>query len=99
MSVIATALKLMRADGMDSDAIVAAVAEMEREMTSGVDRAAGKRREWDREGMREQRNLSGGNRWNRVDAEPFPPRRSPRRLRTARQRSIVSATNSPPFLC
>lgn len=40
MSVIAAALKLMRADGMDSDAIVAAVAEMEREMTSGVDRAA-----------------------------------------------------------
>ncbi|MBP2469055.1 hypothetical protein ACVMB3_006291 [Sinorhizobium meliloti] len=48
MSVIAAALKLMRADGMDSDAIVAAVAEMEREMTSGVDRAAEKRREWDR---------------------------------------------------
>ncbi|RVH74818.1 hypothetical protein CN198_01810 [Sinorhizobium meliloti] len=89
MSVIAAALKLMRADGMDSDAIVAAVAEMEREMTSGVDRAAEKRREWDREGVRKQRHLSGGNRWNRVAAaEPFPPRRSPRRSPIARQRSI-----------
>lgn len=88
VSVIAAALKLMRADGMDSDAIVAAVAEMEREMTSGVDRAAEKRREWDREGVRKQRNLSGGNRWNRVAAEPFPPRRSPRRSPIARQRSI-----------
>ncbi|WP_234836862.1 hypothetical protein [Sinorhizobium meliloti] len=76
MSVIATALKHMLADGMDSDAIVAAVAEMEREMTPGVDRASEKRREWDREGMRKQWNcaLSGGNRWKRVDAEPFPPR-------------------------
>lgn len=88
VSVIAIALKHMLADGIDSDAIVAAVAEMEREMTSGVDRAAEKRREWDREGMRKQRNLSGGNRWNRVAAEPFPPRRSPRRSPTARQRSI-----------
>ncbi|WP_234892160.1 hypothetical protein [Sinorhizobium meliloti] len=71
MSVIATALKHMLADGMDSDAIVAAVAEMEREMTPGVDRAAEKRREWDREGMRKQWNcaLSGGGGWNRVDAE------------------------------
>ncbi len=64
MSAIATALKHMRAGGMDSDAIVAAVAEMEREMTPGADHAAEKRRLWDHEGMRKQRNcaLSGGNR-------------------------------------
>ncbi|RVH85067.1 hypothetical protein CN204_12550 [Sinorhizobium meliloti] len=91
MSVIATALKHMLADSMDSDAIVAAVAELEREMTPGVDRASEKRREWDREGMRKQWNcaLSGGNRWKRVDAEPFPPRRSPRRSPTRRQRSTA----------
>lgn len=71
VSVIATALKHMLADGMDSDAIVAAVAEMEREMTPGADRTAEKRREWDREGMRKQRNcaLSGGTGGNRVGAE------------------------------
>ncbi|MCO5962338.1 DNA replication protein [Sinorhizobium meliloti] len=62
MSVIATALKHMLAAGMDPEAIVAAVAEMEREMAPDVDRAAEKRREWDRERKRKQRNsaLSGG---------------------------------------
>lgn len=62
MSVIATALKHMLAAGMDHDAIVAAVAEMEREAVPAVDRAADKRREWDRQRKRNQRNstLSGG---------------------------------------
>ncbi|WP_234836829.1 hypothetical protein [Sinorhizobium meliloti] len=65
MSVIAADLKLMRADGMDSDAIVAAVAEMEREMTSGVDRAADKRREWDRERDAETAEFV---RWKQVES-------------------------------
>ncbi|WP_437408608.1 DNA replication protein [Sinorhizobium meliloti] len=62
MSVIATALKHMLAAGMDPEAIVAAVAEMEREMAPAVDLAAEKRREWDRERKRKQRNsaMSGG---------------------------------------
>jgi hypothetical protein len=62
MSVIATALKHMLAAGMDPEAIVAAVAEMEREMAPTSDLAAEKRREWDRERKRKQRNsaMSGG---------------------------------------
>ncbi|MDW9568083.1 DNA replication protein [Sinorhizobium meliloti] len=75
MTVIATALKHMLAAGMDPAAIVAAVAEMEREMAPAADRAAEKRREWDRERKRKQRNsaLSGGSPvetgGNQVDAE------------------------------
>ncbi|WP_085035191.1 HNH endonuclease [Ensifer aridi] len=56
MSVIATALKHMLAAGMDPDAIVAAVAEMEREMAPAVERAAEKRREWDLERKRKLPN-------------------------------------------
>ncbi|WP_234782340.1 DNA replication protein [Sinorhizobium americanum] len=65
----------MLAAGMDHDAIVAAVAEMERDIAPAVDHAADKRREWDRERKRKQRNssLSGGSPvetgGNQVDAE------------------------------
>ncbi|WP_034885916.1 hypothetical protein [Ensifer aridi] len=56
MSVIATALKHMLAAGTDPDAIVAAVAGMEREIAPAVDLAAEKRREWDRERKRKLPN-------------------------------------------
>lgn len=75
MTIIATALKHMLAAGMEPEAIVAAVAEMERDMVPAVDRAAEKRREWDRERKRKQRNsaLSGGSPvetgGNQVDAD------------------------------
>lgn len=92
MSIIATALRHMLAAGMDHDAIVAAVAEMEREVEAPVDRAAEKRREWDRERKRKQRNsvISGGSQVetarSRVDGEilsspegssPTPPSPKP----------------------
>ena len=61
MSVIATAVKHLMAAGVIGDALVAAIAEMEAELRP-TDAAAEKRRAWDRERKRrqkEERNSTG----------------------------------------
>ncbi len=59
MSAIAVAVKHMLAAGMGSDAIVAAVAEMEAALAAPIDAVAEKRRAYDRERKRSMR-MSGG---------------------------------------
>jgi len=60
VTIIATAVKHLMAAGVTGDALIAAIAEMEAELRP-VDPAAEKRRAWDRERKRRQREeMSGG---------------------------------------
>jgi len=60
VTIIATAVKHLMAAGVTGDALIAAIAEMEAELRP-VDPAAEKRRAWDRERKRRQREeVSGG---------------------------------------